>query len=104
MEIRGAARGARTASWPIALLGRAQFNPLDVSFIPRAFSRIHMNLTHRTWTAVGLPDVPDRPIGSVLRGHEFRLICDPFDRYAEPEILRSANPSICPIHAGVRQH
>src|SRR5438067_11450189 len=39
-----------------------QFNPADTSFIPRAFSFSHINLTHRNWTAVGLPDVPFYPI------------------------------------------
>lgn len=39
-----------------------QFNPQDVSFIPRAFSITHINLSHRNWTAVGLPDFPDLPI------------------------------------------
>src|SRR5437762_5602037 len=39
-----------------------QFNPADHSFIPRAFSFSHINLTHRNWTAVGLPDVPYYPI------------------------------------------
>src|SRR6185436_12658152 len=36
--------------------------PADQSFIPRAFSFSHINLTHRNWTAVGLPDVPYYPI------------------------------------------
>ncbi|QYM79086.1 hypothetical protein K0B96_00285 [Horticoccus luteus] len=39
-----------------------QFNPADESFIPRAFSFSHINLTHRNWTAVGVPDVPYYPI------------------------------------------
>ena len=39
-----------------------QFNPADESFIPRAFSFSHINLTHRNWTAVGLPGVPWYPI------------------------------------------
>jgi len=39
-----------------------QFNPGDPSFIPRAFSFSHVNLTHRNWTAVGLPDIPLYPI------------------------------------------
>jgi hypothetical protein len=39
-----------------------QFNPNDESFIPRAFSFSHINLTHRNWTAVGLPGVPWYPI------------------------------------------
>lgn len=39
-----------------------QFNPADESFIPRAFSFSHINLTHRNWTAVGQPGVPWYPI------------------------------------------
>jgi hypothetical protein len=42
--------------WPYWV--ERQFNPADKSFIPRAFSFSHINLTHRDWTAVGLPDVP----------------------------------------------
>ncbi len=39
-----------------------QFDPADPAFVPRAFSLTHINLTHRNWTAVGLPDVPELPI------------------------------------------
>jgi hypothetical protein len=39
-----------------------QFDPLDRAFVPRAFSITHINLTHRNWTAVGLPEVSDLPI------------------------------------------
>lgn len=46
--------------WPFWV--ERQFNPADDSFIPRAFSFSHINLTHRNWTAVGLPDVPYYPI------------------------------------------
>ncbi len=46
--------------WPYWV--ERQFNPLDPSFVPRAFSFSHVNLTHRNWTAVGLPDVPVFPI------------------------------------------
>ncbi|MEO7297075.1 MAG: hypothetical protein ABI042_00715 [Verrucomicrobiota bacterium] len=46
--------------WPYWV--ERQFNPADASFIPRAFSFSHINLTHRNWTAVGLPDVPFYPI------------------------------------------
>jgi hypothetical protein len=46
--------------WPYWV--ERQFNPADVSFIPRAFSFSHINLTHRNWTAVGLPDVAYYPI------------------------------------------
>ncbi len=46
--------------WPYWV--ERQFNPSDESFIPRAFSFSHINLTHRNWTAVGVPDVPYYPI------------------------------------------
>jgi len=46
--------------WPYWV--ERQFNPSDESFIPRAFSFSHINLTHRNWTAVGIPDVPYYPI------------------------------------------
>lgn len=39
--------------WPYWV--ERQFNPRDRSFIPRAFSITHVNLTHRNWTAVGIP-------------------------------------------------
>lgn len=41
--------------WPYWVV--RQFDPNDVSFIPRAFSFSHVNLTHRNWTAVGLPEL-----------------------------------------------
>ena len=46
--------------WPFWV--EQQFNPDSQSFVPRAFSFSHINLTHRNWTAVGLPDVPVYPI------------------------------------------
>jgi hypothetical protein len=46
--------------WPYWV--ERQFNPGDPSFIPRAFSFSHINLTHRNWTAVGRPDIPFYPI------------------------------------------
>ncbi|MEQ9209488.1 MAG: hypothetical protein RLN96_06560, partial [Pseudomonadales bacterium] len=46
--------------WPYWV--ERQFNPKDPSFMPRAFSFSHVNLTHRNWTAVGLPDVPVYPL------------------------------------------
>ena len=42
--------------WPYWVM--RQFNPKDLSFIPRSFSFSHVNLTHRNWTAVGHPDIP----------------------------------------------
>jgi hypothetical protein len=46
--------------WPYWV--ERQFNPHDASFIPRAFSISHINLSHRNWTAVGVPDSPCLPI------------------------------------------
>jgi hypothetical protein len=36
--------------WPYWV--EKQFNPKSSSFIPRAFSLTHINLTHRNWTAI----------------------------------------------------
>ncbi|SDK15220.1 hypothetical protein [Microbulbifer yueqingensis] len=46
--------------WPYWV--ERQFDPLDSSFIPRAFSITHCNLSHRNWTAVGLPDCEEMPV------------------------------------------
>lgn len=46
--------------WPYWV--ERQFDPRDPSFVPRAFSITHINLTHRNWTAIGLPDRPQLPI------------------------------------------
>lgn len=46
--------------WPFWI--ERQFAPCDESFIPRAFSMTHINLTHRNWTAIGHPDCLELPI------------------------------------------
>jgi hypothetical protein len=46
--------------WPFWV--EKQYNPNDPSFIPRAFSFSHINLAHRNWTALGLPNLPWYPI------------------------------------------
>lgn len=46
--------------WPYWI--ERQFDPNSEAFVPRAFTITHVNLTHRNWTAVGLPDVPELPI------------------------------------------
>lgn len=46
--------------WPYWV--ERQFDPGDDAFIPRAFSITHINLTHRNWTAVGVPDVDELPL------------------------------------------
>lgn len=46
--------------WPYWI--ERQFDPSDISFIPRAFSLTHVNLTHRNWTAVGIPGYDELPL------------------------------------------
>jgi hypothetical protein len=46
--------------WPYWV--QRQFDPADDSFLPRAFSITHVNLTHRNWTAVGLPQCEAMPL------------------------------------------
>lgn len=46
--------------WPYWI--ERQFDPDDVAFVPRAFTITHINLTHRNWTAIGLPDFDELPI------------------------------------------
>lgn len=46
--------------WPYWV--QRQFDPLDISFIPRSFSLTHVNLSHRNWTAIGLPDCRALPL------------------------------------------
>ncbi len=46
--------------WPF--WASRQFDPADPAFLPRAFSFTHVNLTHRNWTAVGLPGMDQYPI------------------------------------------
>jgi hypothetical protein len=46
--------------WPYWV--ERQFDPQDISFVPRAFSITHINLTHRNWTAVGFPDEKYLPL------------------------------------------
>ncbi len=46
--------------WPYWV--ERQFDPRDPAFVPRAFSITHVNLTHRNWTAVGVPDCDWLPL------------------------------------------
>lgn len=46
--------------WPFWV--ERQFDPSDDAFVPRAFSLTQINLTHRNWTAVGIPDLEEFPI------------------------------------------
>ncbi|HMB31853.1 MAG TPA: hypothetical protein VKN82_08525 [Desulfohalobiaceae bacterium] len=46
--------------WPYWV--ERQFNPHDSSFIPRGFAFSHVNMTHRNWTAIGLPNLDLYPL------------------------------------------
>lgn len=46
--------------WPYWI--ERQYDPKSTSFIPRAFSASHINLTHRNWTALGYPDSEHLPL------------------------------------------
>ena len=46
--------------WPYWV--ERQFDPFDISFVPRAFSITHVNLTHRNWSAIGVPNYSELPI------------------------------------------
>jgi len=46
--------------WPYWVV--CQYDPRNAAFIPRAFSLTQINLTHRNWTALGVPDSDEFPI------------------------------------------
>ena len=46
--------------WPYWV--ECQFNPRNDAFIPRSFSLTQINLTHRNWTALGVPDGVEFPL------------------------------------------
>jgi putative flippase GtrA len=46
--------------WPFWV--ECQYNPRNEAFIPRSFSLTQINLTHRNWTALGVPDSHEFPL------------------------------------------
>jgi putative flippase GtrA len=46
--------------WPYWV--ECQYDPLNDAFIPRSFSLTQINLTHRNWTALGVPDSIEFPL------------------------------------------
>ncbi len=46
--------------WPYWV--ECQYNPRNKAFIPRSFSLTQINLTHRNWTALGLPGCDKFPL------------------------------------------
>ncbi|PTY05166.1 hypothetical protein DB347_16990 [Opitutaceae bacterium EW11] len=80
--------------WPYWV--ERQFRPGDESFIPRAFSFSHINLTHRNWTAVGVPDVPFYPLVDP-RG----LVTPQFDGWSlDFWLIPAAGPVLFPSKSG----
>lgn len=74
--------------WPFWV--QRQFNPRDPSFIPRGFSFSHINLTHRNWTTVALPDSPTFPLVDPAG-----LITPFYDRWSLDAVLLKADGSLC---------
>ncbi len=78
--------------WPYWV--KRQFDPTDHSFIPRAFSIAHINLTHRNWTAIGVPDFDEYPLVDP-RG----LVTPHFDGWSvDAWILCLGGPHLIPSH------
>ena len=46
--------------WPYWV--ECQYDPRNVAFIPRSFSLTQINLTHRNWTALGVPGSTEFPL------------------------------------------
>ncbi len=46
--------------WPYWV--ECQYDPLNMAFIPRSFSLTQINLTHRNWTALGVPGSTEFPL------------------------------------------
>ena len=46
--------------WPYWV--KCQYDPRNEAFIPRSFSLTQINLTHRNWTALGVPDSSEFPL------------------------------------------
>jgi hypothetical protein len=46
--------------WPYWV--ECQYDPRNVAFIPRSFSLTQINLTHRNWTALGIPNGTEFPL------------------------------------------
>jgi hypothetical protein len=79
--------------WPFWV--QQQFDPTNDAFLPRAFSITHINLTHRNWTAVGLPECEAMPIVDP-RG----MVTPFFDGWSlDAWILPDAGPALLPSRA-----
>lgn len=80
--------------WPYWV--ECQYDPLNDAFIPRSFSLTQINLTHRNWTALGVPGGSEFPLVDP------RGLLTPFydswslDVWIIPEEGKSLIPSRCP--------
>ncbi|MBD3240407.1 MAG: hypothetical protein GF331_07465, partial [Chitinivibrionales bacterium] len=77
-----------------------QFDPRSKSFVPRAFALTHINLTHRNWTAVGVPGYDAMPI---VDPHG--LVTPLYDSWSLDFWLvdKEGNALLPPRHAGMKQ-
>ncbi len=83
--------------WPYWV--QRQFDPADASFIPRAFSITHINLTPRNWTAVGIPGCQALPIVDP-RG----LLTPLFDGWSlDGWVIPDQGPALLPSRLGPEQ-
>lgn len=65
MQVRGLINTQviqHNTDWVWPYWAEQQFDPASPSFIPHALSPTHINLTHRNWTALGLPGMAEYPI------------------------------------------
>ena len=80
--------------WPYWV--ECQYDPENTAFIPRSFSLTQINLTHRNWTALGIPDGSEFPLVDP-RG----LLTPYYDRWSIdiwiiPDVGEPLIPSRCP--------
>lgn len=79
--------------WPYWI--ERQFDPTDKAFVPRAFSITHVNLTHRNWTAIGVPDLNWLPIVDP-RG----LLTPIYDQWSiDAWVIQDGRPPLLPSRA-----
>ncbi len=80
--------------WPYWV--ECQYNPRNDAFIPRSFSLTQINLTHRNWTALGIPEGTQFPLvdprGLVIPFYDSWSI----DAWIIPQEGAPLIPSRCP--------
>jgi putative flippase GtrA len=80
--------------WPYWV--ECQYNPRNDAFIPRSFSLTQINLTHRNWTALGIPECTQFPLvdprGLVIPFYDSWSL----DAWIIPQEGAALIPSRCP--------